>query len=43
MNHLINLKTSSIQKAKHLLNYNPSHDFKQGLKESLTWYYNNLK
>ena len=34
---------ASIQKAKHLLNYNPSHDFKQGLKESLTWYYNNLK
>ena len=34
---------ASIQKAKNLLNYNPSHDFKQGLKESLTWYYNNLK
>jgi len=33
---------ASIQKAKNLLNYNPSHDFKQGLKESLTWYYNNL-
>ena len=33
----------SIQKAKYLLNYNPSHDFKLGLKESLTWYYNNLK
>jgi UDP-N-acetylglucosamine 4-epimerase len=31
---------ASIQKAKNLLNYNPSHDFKQGLKESLTWYYN---
>ena len=34
---------ASIEKAKNLLNYNPSHDFKQGLKESLTWYYNNLK
>ena len=34
---------ASIQKAKNLLNYIPSHDFKQGLKESLTWYYNNLK
>ena len=34
---------ASIQKAKNLLNYNPSHDFKQGLKESLRWYYNNLK
>tara|TARA_B100000768_G_C11284201_1_gene380873 strand:+ start:3642 stop:4583 length:942 start_codon:yes stop_codon:yes gene_type:complete len=27
---------ASIQKAKDLLNYNPSHDFKQGLEESLT-------
>ena len=34
---------ASIQKAKDLLNYNPSHDFKQGLEESLTWYYNNLR
>jgi len=34
---------ASIKKAKNLLNYNPSHNFEKGLKESLTWYYNNLK
>lgn len=34
---------ASIEKAKNLLNYNPSHNFEKGLKESLTWYYNNLK
>jgi len=34
---------ASIEKAKNLLNYKPTHDFQRGLKESLTWYYNNLK
>jgi len=34
---------ASIKKAKNLLNYNPSYNFEKGLKESLTWYYNNLK
>ena len=34
---------ASIKKAKNLLNYNPSHNFQKGLKESLTWYYKNLK
>jgi UDP-N-acetylglucosamine/UDP-N-acetylgalactosamine 4-epimerase len=34
---------ASIEKAKKLLNFNPTHDFQKGLKESLSWYYNNLK
>tara|TARA_B100000767_G_scaffold275531_1_gene313043 strand:- start:9062 stop:10030 length:969 start_codon:yes stop_codon:yes gene_type:complete len=34
---------ASIKKAKNLLNYKPTHNFSKGLKESLTWYYNNLK
>jgi UDP-N-acetylglucosamine/UDP-N-acetylgalactosamine 4-epimerase len=34
---------ASIKKAKNLLNYKPTHNFQKGLKESLTWYYNNLK
>jgi len=34
---------ASIEKAKNLLNYKPTHNFQKGLKESLTWYYNNLK
>ena len=34
---------ASIEKAKRLLNYNPTHNFQKGLKESLTWYHNNLK
>ncbi|MDB2701721.1 SDR family oxidoreductase [Flavobacteriaceae bacterium] len=34
---------ASIEKAKRLLNYYPTHNFQQGLKESLTWYHNNLK
>lgn len=34
---------ASIDKAKKILNYNPSHNFEKGLKESLNWYYNNLK
>ena len=34
---------ASIEKAKRLLNYNPTHNFQRGLEESLTWYHNNLK
>ena len=33
---------ASIEKAKRLLNYKPSHHFKQGLEASLAWYYKNL-
>jgi len=34
---------ASIEKAKRLLKYRPTHNFQKGLKESLTWYHNNLK
>ena len=34
---------ASIDKASNLLNYRPSHNFEEGLKDSLMWYYNNLK
>ena len=34
---------ASIEKARKLLNYNPSHNFQKGLKESLSWYFDNLK
>jgi len=34
---------ASIEKAKRLLRYLPTHNFQKGLKESLTWYHNNLK
>ena len=34
---------ASIEKAKNLLNYNPTHNFKEGIEASLEWYYNNLK
>ncbi|MDB4609040.1 SDR family oxidoreductase [Flavobacteriaceae bacterium] len=34
---------ASIKKAQNLLNYNPTHTFEKGLKESLTWYHKNLK
>ena len=33
---------ASIEKAKALLNYSPSHSFKQGLKESIKWYFKEL-
>jgi len=33
---------ASIEKAKNLLNYIPSHDFNEGIEASLEWYYNNL-
>jgi UDP-N-acetylglucosamine 4-epimerase len=32
-----------IDKAKHLLNYNPQYSMKNGLKEACEWYWNNLK
>ncbi|WP_395053517.1 SDR family oxidoreductase [Flavobacterium sp.] len=34
---------ASIDKAKKLLNYNPKYSFKDGLKESINWYWENLK
>ena len=32
-----------VDKAKKLLNYTPNYDVKIGLKESITWYWENLK
>lgn len=34
---------ASIDKAKNLLNYNPQFSMKDGLKEAVTWYWENLK
>ena len=34
---------ASIEKAKELLGYEPSHTFAQGLKEAVHWYWKNLK
>ncbi|MCJ8498589.1 SDR family oxidoreductase [Chryseobacterium salipaludis] len=34
---------ASIAKARDLLGYEPSHIFAQGLKEAVTWYWENLK
>ena len=34
---------ASIDKAKKLLNYNPEFSFKDGLKEAVKWYWDNLK
>ncbi len=34
---------ASINKAKKLLNYNPQFSFKEGLKEAVKWYWENLK
>ena len=34
---------ASIDKAKQLLNYNPQFSFKDGLKEAVKWYWDNLK
>lgn len=34
---------ASIEKAQRLLGYQPSHYIKDGLKEALSWYWNNLK
>ena len=33
---------ASIVKAKSLLNYEPSHNFKEGIEASIEWYFNNL-
>lgn len=34
---------ASIEKAKTLLDYRPSHDLEAGLKEAINWYWNDLK
>lgn len=34
---------ASINKAKELLGYNPKYSIKEGLKESIDWYWKNLK
>lgn len=34
---------ASIEKAKELLGYEPSHTIEQGLKEAVCWYWENLK
>jgi UDP-N-acetylglucosamine 4-epimerase len=34
---------ASVDKAKKLLNYNPKYSMKDGLKEAVKWYWNNLK
>lgn len=34
---------ASIEKAKSLLGYQPSHSIQEGLKEALNWYWENLK
>jgi len=34
---------ASIDKAKSLLSYNPHYSMKEGLKEAVDWYWNNLK
>jgi len=34
---------ASIEKAKSLLDYAPSHDLKTGLEEAINWYWNELK
>lgn len=34
---------ASIDKAKQLLNYNPQYDVKNGLKEVIAWYWENLR
>lgn len=34
---------ASVDKAKQLLDYQPSHDIKAGLKEAVEWYWANLK
>ena len=34
---------ASVEKAKNLLNYKPSHKIEDGLKEAVAWYWENLK
>ncbi|MEM7550362.1 MAG: SDR family oxidoreductase [Bacteroidota bacterium] len=33
---------ASIEKAKLLLGYDPSHSFEQGIQEAIAWYWNNI-
>ena len=34
---------ASIEKAKKLLGYKPSHNFKEGIEASVEWYLNNIQ
>ena len=34
---------ASIEKAKKLLNYHPTHNLKQGLSSAIEWYWNYFK
>ena len=34
---------ASIEKAKQMLNYNPTHDIEKGLEEAIDWYWEDLK
>jgi len=34
---------ASIEKAKELLGYEPSHRIEEGVKEAIKWYWDNLK
>lgn len=34
---------ASVEKARRLLSYEPSHDIRAGLKEAVSWYWENLK
>jgi UDP-N-acetylglucosamine 4-epimerase len=34
---------ASINKAKTILGYNPKYSLEEGLKEAVSWYWNNLK
>lgn len=34
---------ANVDKARELMNYNPQYDLKEGLKEAIEWYWNNLK
>ena len=33
---------ASVDKAKEILGYNPSHKIEDGIKEAIAWYWNNL-
>jgi UDP-N-acetylglucosamine 4-epimerase len=34
---------ASIEKARQLLSYEPTHNIRDGLKEAVDWYWDNLK
>lgn len=34
---------ASIEKARKMLNYNPTHNIQKGINEAIEWYWNNLK